>query len=99
MTQSGHSHRCRNNVASTHGQAPCLLKSCPKNGDAPNSPLLTIGSLVPSVGPTIDLQNKISWIQETGGLPEAPPVHPASRRAGGNVGTFRAGPAAGKNSA
>jgi hypothetical protein len=33
-----------------HGQAIWLTESCPKNGDLPKSPLIKIGSLMPSVG-------------------------------------------------
>ena len=50
LTQFRHRNWTRNSVASAHGQAPCLTESCPKNGDVPKSPLLTIGSLVPSAG-------------------------------------------------
>ena len=40
------SHRNRYGIYSKLGER----QSCPKNGDIPNSPLPTIGSLVPSVG-------------------------------------------------
>jgi hypothetical protein len=51
-----------------YGQAHCLPESCPKNGDAPKSPLLTIGSLVPSVGTNRSQQLMLVWIAESAEL-------------------------------
>jgi uncharacterized protein (DUF1330 family) len=50
MAPDGHRHLSDNRVAFSRGQAFCLPESCLKNGDAPKSPLQSIGSLVPSVG-------------------------------------------------
>jgi len=43
-------HQTEISVASVQGQAPRLPESCPENGNLPKLPLLTISSLVPSVG-------------------------------------------------
>ena len=42
-------HQTKIRLVSVYGQAPCLTESCPENGNLPKLPLLTIGSLVPSV--------------------------------------------------
>ena len=52
------SHRNRYGIYSKLGER----QSCPKNGDIPNSPLPTIGSLVPSVGTIPHSKNRATWL-------------------------------------
>src|SRR4029079_4324045 len=84
-------------VASLHGHARCFPESCPENGNVPKSPLLTIGSLVPSVGTKSRSQNNPGFPEAArhfSGSPmerlhEAARVHHAFRRSGGCVAARR----------
>ena len=70
MTQSRHQpqrHQRKTSVAFVHGQAHCLPESCPENGNLPKSPLLPIGSLVPSVGTKSVSKTFLAWIPEVAG--------------------------------
>lgn len=94
MTRRRHRRRFQNSVRFLHCQAPCLAESCPQNGDPPKSPLLTIGSLVPSVGTKSISKIELVRITETAGplfgqfferpLHEATRVYLYVRRCSGN---------------